>query len=136
MMKLPSICLTVVLTALVPGHAEERFAIVETDNGIVRIDRDRGTVSFCRETTGSMACSLAADERLAWEQENQRLRSRVADLEHRVVKLERRLTGPADDSTLSDEENRKLDRALQLTERAMRGFLSMMKELVREYESD
>lgn len=106
---------------------EDRYALVPTEEGALRIDRESGEVSRC-ESDGTV-CRLLPDERLAYEREIERLADRVDALEERLAVLE--TAGPRG---LPDEED--LDRALDLTERTLRRFFGMMRELGRDTEPE
>lgn len=100
--------------------AADRYQLERTQNGFIRLDRQTGSVSFCREEAGGPTCRLAADERAAFDQE-------LDMLGQRVEALEKRLDGTSETSRLpSDAE---VEETLSIMERFMRRFLSIIGEL-------
>ena len=155
--------LTVVMLAMLAGGAhaqgydgspDDRFTIVETASGIVRIDRETGEVSSCREMTGGWTCVIAADEREAYEAELDRLSLQNKELADRIAELEKRLaaktpgaskTAPSGSDILrlfenppplSKKDEKELERFLGVTEKAVRGFFGVMRELEKEFKDD
>ena len=125
-------CLAAALpTAAAPSaaKAQDRYALVEQDNRVVRVDRQTGAVDYCRRVGDALTCELAPQERLAWQRETDRLSDAVARLEDRLNRLER--DGPlrAPSTELPQDEEAEIDRALSLTERFLRGFFGIVGRL-------
>ncbi|HEV7433621.1 MAG TPA: hypothetical protein VGO22_01920 [Pseudorhizobium sp.] len=101
----------------------QRFQLERTDNGLVRLDRQTGTVSLCREDNGTLSCRMAADERAAYEQELDLLEKRVSALEDRLEQggASRDLPGEAE-----------IEQSLSIMERFMRRFMAIIKEFTAE----
>lgn len=120
-----------------PALADDGFALVETEEGMVRVDRQSGAVSYCRQINGAMACSVAADERVAWEKENERLLARIEELEGRIAKLEgaKPVDPPDDETVLTPQEERKLDKAMRVAETFMRRFVALMKDIGQDLQT-
>ncbi|MEL6736780.1 MAG: hypothetical protein AAFO98_13100, partial [Pseudomonadota bacterium] len=66
----------------------ERFALVITKDGVIRVDKLTGAVTFCRQSGSSLRCVLAADERQAWQAETEALSQQIAGLKERITVLE------------------------------------------------
>lgn len=65
---------------------EERYQLIETANGIVRLDVETGAISTCtRSETGSLVCRLAADERASLIEEIERLEAENAQLRQGIT---------------------------------------------------
>jgi len=135
------------LTLSAPANAEEiqqtgRYTLVVVDDGFIRLDTQSGEIARCTGDPDKLTCRLAADERLAYIDEIERLEDRIDGLEERVTKLEaarpapRR--GPAfgkrrDYGLPSDEE---IDEALDLTDKVFRRFFGLVQDLKRDMEQD
>lgn len=95
----------------------------------MRMDTRTGAISLCRERSGDLVCSVAADERAAYEAEIETLRERLAALEARVEALEERAGGQA--SQLPSEE--EFEQTLGLMERFFRRFMDIVKGLEQDF---
>lgn len=134
---------------------QDRYGIEKTDEGYLRIDRESGHVSLCQKANGAWRCAPVPDAQLALEDEIDELRNEIERLSARNNELEAKIlaisraadealsgisqddvkpkTGaPSDSLTQSDEE--QIDRALDFTEKAMRRFFGLMKDLRDEFE--
>jgi len=109
------------------GHSEEteRYRIEKTDKGYVRMD-----TRTCEESAGQLVCRIAADERLALQEEIERLQIKLEALDARVAKLE---ALPAIPRALvpSDEE---IDKSLDAMEKFFHRFMGIVKELDKDNE--
>ena len=114
------------------GHSEEteRYRIEKTDKGYVRMDTRTGEVSTCEESAGQLVCRIAADERLALQEEIERLQIKLEALDARVAKLE---ALPAIPRALvpSDEG---IDKSLDAMEKFFHRFMGIVKELDKDNE--
>jgi hypothetical protein len=113
------------LSAL-PASAEDmvRYSLEKTADGYVRMDKQTGEMSICKEADGQLACRLAADERGPSESAAA-LAKRVEALEQKVAALEGNPSKPQN-ALPSDEE---FDKTLSMMERFMRRFMGVVKEL-------
>lgn len=138
-----------------PEAAEGRYSLQEVRAGVLRLDRETGEVSLCRDRDQGWACELIADDRAVYTEELDRLEAENAALSARVTALEARLDAvadlagqPVDTPTAAEAEDAyrlgraeadardELDRALDTTEHAMRRFFGMIQELKRDFETD
>ena len=122
-----------------PEADAPRYAMRATEEGTVRLDTRTGAVSLCTTTGGRLKCAVGADERAAYRDEIDRLDGRLAALEGRLAKLERNGGTPGDAggpaaSALTAEDEERIDRAVGVAERAMRGFAGVVKRLRRDLE--
>jgi len=101
--------------------AEDRFSLENFADGYVRMDRQTGEMSICKEQSGQLVCKLAADERSAFEGEVDRLQGAVDALERRVTALEseRKTYLPSD---------AEVDKSIDTMQRFLRGFMDVVKE--------
>src|SRR5262245_5140786 len=114
------------------GHSEEaeRYRIDKTDKGYVRMDTRTGEVSTCEESAGQLVCRIAADERLALQEEIERLQIKLEALDGRVAKLEALPVIPRA-LVPTDEE---LDKSLDAMEKFFHRFLGIVKEFDKDNE--
>lgn len=112
------------LAVSVKAEEAERYRLEKSDTGYVRMDTRTGEMSICEERTGQLVCKLAADERSAFQDEVDRLRTDLKSLEERIAKLEKPGL-----PLLSDEE---FDRTLGYMEKFVRGFMGIVKDLEKD----
>jgi len=132
--------------------AADRFLVTPIEGGIMRVDRQTGEVTVCREVQGKWNCSLVPDDRMALEREiddlerdNYRLRrsdNRRRDglRDHRAEQREadRRRKKAYDDMEddggfMSPEE---VDKAMNSVERMMNRFIETARQLRRRLAED
>ena len=140
-------CLTsaLFLTCLVKSSTAEetqsRYSMIESENGIIRLDKKTGSMSNCKKTSDDWTCTpikeasktntkRANNERVdelqnaneTLEKENQRLKQKIEDLEFGLNEK------PADKKFKlpSDEE---VDEAITYMEKMIRKFGGAMKRL-------
>ncbi len=151
--------------------AGQRYGFVEANGDILRIDREAGSVSFCRKINDAWRCMPAPLAEQAYQEEIadlskeiDRLNARIRDLET-AASAQPEGTAPqaesdigeppqaaedkpaegqtADEKTqpsdkdksasrLSDEDEQQLERMMQFSEKAMRRFFGLMKDLQSE----
>lgn len=105
-----------------------RYSIEKTVDGYVRMDKQTGVMSICKEADGQLVCRLATDERDAYEGAITALAKRVETVENRLAALE---TVPLKQPNAlpSDEE---FDKTLSMMERFFRQFMGVVKEFKDE----
>ncbi|MFN7102795.1 MAG: hypothetical protein ACK4N1_09225 [Pseudorhizobium sp.] len=117
--------------ALLPGMAlaqdaeTSRFQLERTESGLVRLDRQTGAMSLCREDNGTLSCRMAADERAAYEQELDLLAERVTALEQR-----RGVEAPSGNFPGEAE----IEQGLGIMERFMRRFMEIIQDFTEDRE--
>ncbi|MEO9339374.1 hypothetical protein ABFT80_18310 [Mesorhizobium sp. SB112] len=117
------------LTGIANAQGPERYRLEKTDNGYVRMDTKTGAMSICEERSGQLVCKLAADERVAMQDEIERLQSSLKSVEERVTKLEGSLPARID-SALPTEED--FEKSLGYMERFFRRFMGIAKDMENE----
>lgn len=121
---------SVVLLAAVPAFAQDaRFQMEQTEHGIVRLDRQTGELSTCRDEAGKLVCKPVASAGTANQGDIETLRQRIAELEKRVAALEAGAIAPRTEGLPSDEE---FERSLGFMERFIRRFMG----IIREFEGE
>lgn len=153
----------------VTSPAEHRYALVKANGDILRIDREAGTISYCRKANGAWRCMPAPLAEEAYLAEIAALSDEISRLAARIEELEgaagRATTEPAPGATvqppaveedrqssgiapneqdaedggepsgqLTDEDEEQLDRMLQFSEKAMRRFFGLMRDIQKELD--
>ncbi|MCC6204798.1 MAG: hypothetical protein IT533_07375 [Hyphomicrobiales bacterium] len=117
-----------VLASVASAGEQQRYELRETDNGYVRLDTSTGEMSICEQRGSQLVCRMAADERMALQDEIDRLNESLRALDERVAALEK--APPV--AVLPSEE--QFDRTLGYMQRFFRGFMDIMKEYDRDQE--
>lgn len=125
---------------------DDQYHIVEIADGILRIDRQSGEITECRDNGSGWICRLSADDRQAYEAEINRLDLELNRLEEENSRLLAALeeatelgNAPSEPSVRerlelpSDEE---LDAVMDTAEEAMRRFFGLVQDLRREMEAE
>lgn len=121
--------LLIVLAASGAGAAEDRYVLEKSDDGFVRMDRQTGEMSTCRQEGAALVCKLAADERTAYQDEIDRLQGAVDALDERVVKLENSLASRLESKLPTEEE---FGKTLGYMERFLRSFMDVVEDLDKD----
>jgi hypothetical protein len=110
------------------GEEVDRYKLEKTDTGYVRMDTKTGEVSICEEKTGELVCRIAADERMALQDEIERLQGKLDALDARITKLEAQ---PSIPQVLlpSDEE---VDKSLDIMEKLFHRFIGIVKDIDKQ----
>jgi len=86
----PVLALVIVLSS--PAHAAEetpgRYSMSATDEGMLRLDTQSGAVSLCTGKAGRWVCRSIADDRLALENEIDRLSDENQQLKDELAQRE------------------------------------------------
>lgn len=118
------------LPLLVAASAgEPGYVLEKTPDGYIRMDKRTGEMSICAERRGDLVCRMAADERMAMQDEMERLQGDVKMLEDRVSKLENSLAARVEQSLPTEED---FDRTMGYMERFFRRFM----DIVKDFEKD
>lgn len=107
----------------------ERFRLERTEDGYVRMDTKTGAMSICRERSGQLVCTLAADERAAYQDDIADLGEKLDKLEARIAALESGGGAKADPGLPSEEE---FEQTMGLMERFFRRFMGMVQDFEKE----
>ena len=130
------------------GLNAERYLLEKTAKGYLRLDKSTGAISFCNERDSGWSCTMAADDRRAFEEELARLQTENAKLREKLTAGEsgepkvENFTPPKDvapeaqgrkDEIPTDED---LDRVMNFAEKMMRRFFDMVDRLQKDYDGD
>jgi hypothetical protein len=123
--------------AATPAAAAEpsaagRYAFVPAEKGTLRLDTATGAVSLCVGDGANLACTLLRDDVRDLGSEAGKLQERIAALEARVAALEAEARSTRD--ALTDAES--MDKVMVLTDRMMRQFFGMVRDMKREFERE
>lgn len=142
--KLAIIAMMLSSTINITAHADEtneiaaaRFSIIETTNGILKLDQKNGNISICKQENGQMSCKLAADERHAYQKEIDGINQQLDKMKVRIDALEgRKSTSKLKSSNSDAKDEEEFDRALKFADKAFRHFFGMVQELKKESKKD
>jgi hypothetical protein len=117
------------LPAVAQDASADRYSLEKSETGFVRLDRQTGTVTLCKEIDGSLTCRMAADERAAYDED-------LARLEKRVDLLEKQAAAgvPAASAKEDLPSDAEIDRSIGIMERFMRAFFGLVQEFRRDEE--
>lgn len=123
--------LTALAVAASPAAAAEegRYRLEKTPDGYVRMDRETGEMSVCAMRDAQLVCKLAADERSAFQNELDRLTTRLDEIEKRLSAIEESPVLKPENLLPSEEQ---VERSLGLMEQFFRRFLGIVKEMDKE----
>lgn len=120
-----------------------RYIVRNVEDGVLRIDRETGATSICREDADGWACRAVPDDREVLEDEIARLASENAALAARVGELEDRLAGldggtppPAVDDDQDLPSDAEIDRMMDSFEHMMRRFLGIVRSLKDDFDAE
>ncbi len=105
-----------------------RYVFVPVENGALRLNTSTGEVSLCSGANGAGACAPLPDQAKAGSETIRELQDQVTALEARIASLE-------DPSAEARREEEALDRVMVLTERAMRRFFGIVRDMKDDLES-
>ncbi|MFV2091878.1 MAG: hypothetical protein ACC634_02220 [Hyphomicrobiales bacterium] len=122
--------------------APDRFLVTPIEGGIMRVDRQTGEVSVCKERQGKWNCGLVPDDRQALEREiidlernNARLsqgdikRGHRSDQRQAEQRRAREYDDMEDDGGFMSPE--EVDKAMNSVERMMERFIETARKLRR-----
>lgn len=87
---------TTVFAQAAPPATGGRFTMQPVEGGVLRLDTDNGTLSMCKQRSGSWECQSTPDERAALDKEIQRLAKENDELKGAVRRLEELAGIPSD----------------------------------------
>ena len=110
-----------------PALAQDdaRYQMEKTADGYVRLDKQTGDMSICKEQSGQMICRSAADDRASLSDQIMQLEGRLAKLEAKVASGER--SGVSGNSGLPTDE--EFEKTMGYMEKFFRRFMGVVKDL-------
>lgn len=126
--------LGLILSLAAPAAAGEpasaRYTFVPVEAGVLRLDSATGEVSLCGVEDEAPLCAPASEASSAPSAGGEtlsRLEGRAAALEARIAALEAK-----EGEAAPAEEDEAMDRVMLLTERMMRRFFGIVRDMKRE----
>ena len=132
-----------------PSAAQEldtdRFHVVDTADGVLRIDRETGSISECQRETSGWVCRLVADDRQAYEAEINRLDAEVERLESDLADALTELDIAGGEPLTREDAARRalelpseeeLDAVMDTAEEVMSRFFGMVERLRNDIEQE
>lgn len=84
-MRITALLIPAMLAAGIAGSARgeevDRYRLEKTETGYVRMDTSTGEMSICEERGGQLVCKVAAEEHTAFQDEVDRLQTKLDGLE-------------------------------------------------------
>ena len=115
--------------ALLPVDAfaqdEARYQLEKTTDGYVRLDKQTGDMSICREQYGQLVCRAAADDRNSLADEIGRIDSRLAAVEKRLESSSS--SGFSSNNDLPTDE--EFEKTMGYMEKFFRRFMGIVRDL-------
>lgn len=131
---------------------DARYQLVTVEGGLARLDMESGSFDICRDPGSGWRCLPVPQARQAYEAEIARLNDEVEELKAKISARENLpekggaesvaptmpdAPGDGNDETrFSPEDEENLDRVMQFSEKAMRRFFGMMKDMQEEFGSE
>lgn len=127
-----TIVVAAALAAVLPASGAfsqdaERYRLDKTESGYVRMDSKTGEISLCKERSGQLVCTVAADERSAYQEDIESLRKRVDDLEARIAALE------SGDTSSELPSNEEFEQTMGMMERFFRRFMGVIQDMEKDF---
>ena len=129
----------IALPAMAQETAPGRYTMTPTAEGMLRLDARTGAVSLCSNDSGAWTCKSVPDDRMALENEIDRLSEENAKLRAELGKPAREGEDEADHTGREGQDSRRWLPNDQDVEEFMTFFEKMMrrfKELVESLQQD
>ena len=130
------LCLSFTCTTNTYSQAHEtgRFTILETKDGIIRLDKQTGTMFTCTNTASGWSCQPMNNQGLSSEPDNEtlsRLKKENLELKQRLEKLEQGQDYKPSKSRekLKLPTDEEVDQAIEYIEKMIRKFKGSMDRL-------
>jgi hypothetical protein len=104
---------------------EARYQLEKTADGYVRLDKQTGDVSICKEQSGQLVCRAAADDRNSLADEIGRIDSRLASVEKKLESGD--TSGFSSNNDLPTEE--EFEKTMGYMEKFFRRFMGIVRDL-------
>lgn len=125
-MKL-TIATALLLCATGAADAQEtnRYSLQKTADGYVRLDTNTGEMSICKEQADQLVCRVAADDRVAIEDDMSQLSARIKAVEDKLASYEK--SGLSGKNTIPTDE--EFEKTMGYMEKFFRRFMGVVKDL-------
>jgi hypothetical protein len=104
---------------------EARYQLEKTADGYVRLDKQTGDMSVCKEQSGQLVCRAAADDRNSLADEIGRIDSRLAAVEKKLEATG--ASGFSSNNDLPTEE--EFEKTMGYMEKFFRRFMGIVRDL-------
>ena len=131
--RFPAVILAVLITfpALAQETAPGRYAMTPTAEGMLRLDTQTGEVSVCSSISGNWTCASVPDDRIALQNEIDRLNAENRRLR---AELGKPGAGGGDKRGGNDREGNGSKSWLP-TDREIAEFKSFLEKMMREFKA-
>ena len=135
------------------AHETERFMMLETKEGVLRLDKQNGAIDTCLKKDEKWQCRPITETNTNYKPEtneldqesqdiisdlrlkNLKLRQRIADLEAKQS-LNSKEAPPEDEQKLKLPTDEEVDEAISYMEKMIRKFRGAMNRLRKEHEQE
>ena len=116
------------------AHETGRYSMLETKNGIVRLDKKTGAMATCKASPKGWDCTSLSNSALATSPDNET----IEKLRKENLKLKQQLANQLDNETLKPGETQQtfkfpkdeeIDQSIEYMEKMIRKFRDAMKRL-------
>ena len=130
----------VILPVAANAHQEGRFSMLETEDGVVRLDRESGEMTTCKTSPDGWKCTPMNNAESGASE-----RATIAKLRIEIAKLKQQLADlrNPDDTPLDEKEksfnlpsDEEVDQAIDYMEKLLRKFGGAMKRLREDHETN
>lgn len=139
-----------------PDTEGGRYILRKVESGLMRVDRETGSTSFCRKRDNTWTCELVADDRAALEDEIARLAGDNSELAREIGRLKKRIArlesgapamepetprsqgedGEKEAPYLDLPSDEEIDQVMQTFQMMMRRFFDMVRGLREDFDQD
>ena len=132
-MKTGLMCLAAAIPLVVftvPAMAQDdaRYQMEKTADGFVRLDKQTGDMSICKEQSGQLVCRAAADDKTSLADEIGRIDGRLAKIEEKLTVMDK--SGLSSGNEMPTEE--EFEKTMGYMEKFFRRFMGVVKDLNEE----
>jgi hypothetical protein len=116
------------------GEPAGRYTLRDAEGGMLRLDRETGTLSFCFDTGKGWRCEAAGDEVAACEQRAAALKARVEEMESRMAALAEQLAAMEEkgESPFTLPDRTDVDRMMTYLEQMMDALANKVRDLTEK----
>lgn len=114
----------------IPAIAQDdaRYQMEKTADGFIRLDKQTGDMSICKEQAGQLVCRASADDKASLADEIGRIDGRLAKIEEKLTAMEKSGISSGDGMP-TDEE---FEKTMGYMEKFFRRFMGVVKDLNEE----
>ncbi|MEQ1716305.1 MAG: hypothetical protein ABL907_10030 [Hyphomicrobium sp.] len=125
------------LNAEEPGDGRGRYALSPVEGGVLRLDKETGSVAFCARKAEQWSCDPVEDKAHAIDERTAKLEAENKALKERIAALELNPAGPGSGDnpagppggTMQIPSEEEVDKALDYVERIFKKFRDRLQKL-------